>query len=185
MVVSVRTRGFTYLGLLFALALAGVALALAGFVWHTASKRAKEAQLLFAGGAIRDAIVNYYRRSPNGNRQFPRALQDLVEDRRYITVERHLRKIYVDPITGKRDWGLITDVNGAIVGVYSQSREEPLKRDNFRETFTAFAQARHYSDWKFSAAIPETTPGVDVAVSAANGDHAPLPGRRTLPRAGP
>ena len=59
------------------------------------------------------------------------------------------------------------------------------KRDNFRETFTAFAQARHYSDWKFSAAIPETTPGVDGAVSAANGDHAPLPGRRTLPRAGP
>ena len=183
--MGVRSRGFTYLGLLFALALAGVALALAGFVWHTASKRAKEAQLLFAGGAIRDAIVNYYRRSPNGNRQFPRALQDLVEDRRYITVERHLRKIYVDPITGRPDWGLIKDANGAIVGVYSQSREVPLKRDNFRDTFAAFAQARYYSDWKFSAVIPETTPAADGPVPAANGDRASLPGRRTLPRAGP
>ena len=181
--MGVRTRGFTYLGLLFALALAAVALALAGFMWHTASKRAKEAQLLFAGGAIRDAIVHYYRRSPNRNREFPRALQDLVEDRRYITVERHLRKIYADPITGKPDWGLIKDANGAIVGVYSQSREAPLKRDNFPETFAAFVQVRHYSDWKFSAVNPETTPAVDAAVPAVNGDHAPLPGRRALPRA--
>jgi hypothetical protein len=111
-------------------------------------------------------------------------LQDLVEDRRYITVERHLRKIYVDPITGKRDWGLITDVNGAIVGVYSQSREVPLKRDNFPEIFGAFAQAGHYSDWKFGAVIPDTTPAVDGPAPAANGDHAPLPGRGALPRAG-
>jgi len=184
MVVGVRTRGFTYLGLLFALALAGVALALAGFVWHTASKRAKEVQLLFAGGAIRDAIVSYYRRSPNGSREYPRALQDLLEDRRYITVERHLRKIYADPITGKRDWGLMTDANGAIVGVYSQSREVPLKRDNFRDTFAAFAQARHYSDWKFSAVYTDTTPAIDGPVSAANGDRAPLPERRALPRTG-
>ena len=183
MVVGVRTRGFTYLGLLFALALAGVALALAGVVWHTSSKRAKEVQLLFAGGAIRDAIVSYYRRSPNGSREYPRALQDLLEDRRYITVERHLRKIYADPITGKRDWGLMTDVNGAIVGVYSQSREVPLKQDNFRDTFAAFAQARHYSDWKFSAVIPERTPAVDGPVSTANADRAPLPERRALPRA--
>ena len=180
--MGLRMRGFTYLGLLFALALAAVALALGGLVWHTASKRAKEEQLLFAGGAIRKAIVHYYRRSPNGNREFPRALQDLIEDRRYITVERHLRKIYADPITGKPDWGLIKDANGAIVGVYSQSREAPIKRDNFRETFAAFAQARQYSEWKFSAVIPETTPAVDGAVPAAN--DAPLSGRRALPRAG-
>ena len=111
-------------------------------------------------------------------------MQDLIEDRRYITIERHLRKIYVDPITGRPDWGLIKDANGAIVGVYSQSREAPIKRDNFQETFAAFAQARHYSDWKFSAVIPETTPAVDGPVPAANGDRAPLPERRALPRAG-
>ena len=73
-------RFYFYLGLAcIALALAAVALALAGLVWHTASKRAKEEQLLFAGGAIREAIVHYYRRSPNGNREFPRALQDLIK----------------------------------------------------------------------------------------------------------
>ena len=64
----------------------------------------------------------------------------------------------------------------------NESREAPQKRDNFPETFAAFAQARHYSDWKFSAVNPDTTPGVDGPVHAAN--DAPLSGRRALPRAG-
>jgi type II secretory pathway pseudopilin PulG len=153
-----RAQGFTYLGLLFVLAFTSVALALAGVVWHTAGKRAKEEQLLFAGSAIRDAIIDYYRRSPGAVGEYPRALQDLVEDRRYITVERHLRKIYPDPITGKRDWGLILSADGHIVGVHSPSREKPLKRENFRGIFASFAQAQHYADWRFSAEEEQATP---------------------------
>jgi type II secretory pathway pseudopilin PulG len=175
MVLAARCRGFTYLGLLFALALAGVALALAGVLWHTAARRANEQQLLFAGGAIRDAIVHYYRRSPGGIREFPRNLQDLVEDRRYITVERHLRRIYEDPLTGKRDWGLITNEHGRIVGIYSQSREAPLKRDNFPQIFAAFAGARLYSDWRFSAVDNQTMFGVNAQTSPANADASSLP----------
>jgi len=164
-----RSKGFTYLGLLFALTLAGVALALAGVLWHTSSKRAKEEQLLFAGGAIRDAIVHYYRRSPGGNREFPRSLDELVEDRRYITVERHLRRVYADPMTGKREWGLITNADGRILGVYSPSREAPLKRENFSATFAAFSQAARYSDWRFTdvdlqaAPAPTTDPAPNTA----------------------
>ena len=149
-------KGFTYLGLLFAVALAGVALALAGIVWQTASKRAKEEQLLFAGGAIRDAIIRYYRRTPGGDREFPRTLQDLVEDPRYVTRERHLRKIYEDPITGKRDWGLIKGAEGRIVGVYSQSREAPVKREKFPHAFASFEHAHRYSDWRFTAEPGDT-----------------------------
>src|SRR3954467_5106936 len=157
MAKNVHRQGFTYLGLLFAIAFAGVGLALAGVVWHTAAKRAKEEQLLFAGGAIRDAIVDYYRRSPGGMREYPRTLQDLTEDRRYITMERHLRKIYADPITGKREWGLIRNADGHIVGVHSPSRAAPLKQENFRDAFASFAQAEHYSDWRFIAADEQTT----------------------------
>lgn len=145
-----RANGFTYLGLLFALALAAAGFAVAGVVWHIAGKRAKEQQLLFAGSAIRDAIQHYYLRSPGGIGEYPRALEDLVEDRRYVTVERHLRKLYVDPITGKPDWELITGADGRIVGVYSPSRDTPLKRENFRGAFASFARAGHYSDWRFS-----------------------------------
>src|SRR5436309_3351575 len=101
---------------------------MAGVVWHTAGKRAKEQQLLFAGAAIQDAILHYYRSTPNRGREFPRTLQDLIEDNRYITVERHLRRIYADPMTGKPDWGLIMGADGRIVGIYSRSQEAPLKR---------------------------------------------------------
>ena len=179
MVTLNSSRGFTYLGLLFALALAGVAFALTGVVWHTAGKRAKEEQLLFAGSAIRDAIARYYRRSPGGNREYPRTLQDLLEDRRYITVERHLRKIYVDPISGKRDWGLIKTGDDRIVGVYSQSHEAPMKRDNFRDVQASYPDAKQYSDWKFNAAAVSTTPA--VADSPATID-APAP-PKSRPRA--
>ena len=175
----VRCKGFTYLGLLFALALAGVALALAGVMWHTTARRAKEQQLLFAGSAIRDALIHYYRRSPGGMREFPRTLQDLVEDRRYITVERHLRKIYDDPQTGKRDWGLITNESGRIVGVYSKSREAPLKRDNFPQIFAAFSAAKNYGDWRFSAVENQTMFGLNAIEPPAKIDDAasPLPAR--------
>jgi type II secretory pathway pseudopilin PulG len=174
----VRSKGFTYLGLLFAITLAGVGLALAGVVWHTAGKRAKEQQLLFAGSAIRSAIVNYYRRSPNGNFEFPRTLQDLIEDRRYVTMERHLRKIYIDPTTSNGEWGLIKSADGRIVGVHSQSREAPMKRDNFSDTTASFAQAQHYSDWRFSAADVQVTPSGNAVGSSAYSSDAfrPPPG---------
>ena len=174
-----RSQGFTYLGLLFVLALAGTALALAGVAWHTAGRRAKEQQLLFAGSAIRDALVRYYRRSPGGIREFPRELHDLVEDRRYITVERHLRKIYDDPQTGDRNWGLITNESGRIVGVYSKSREAPLKRDNFPQNFAAFSSAQTYSDWRFSAVENQTMFGLNAVGLPVKADDAtpPLPER--------
>lgn len=164
-------KGFTYLGLLFAVALAGVALALAGIVWQTANKRAKEEQLIFAGGAIRDAISRYYRRTPGGLREFPRTLQDLVEDRRYVTIERHLRKIYMDPFTGKRDWGLIKGAEGRIVGVFSQSREAPVKRERFPDIFASFEKANRYSDWRFTAEPDQTTPSATERQSTETTDN--------------
>jgi type II secretory pathway pseudopilin PulG len=50
-------RGFTYVGLLLAVALAGVALAAAGMLWSTTAKRDKEAELLFVGDQFRRAIA--------------------------------------------------------------------------------------------------------------------------------
>ncbi|RTL51413.1 MAG: type II secretion system protein, partial [Rhodocyclaceae bacterium] len=57
---SGRNRGFTYVMLLFAVALSGVLLAAAGQLWHTNVQREKEADLLFAGRQIRQAIESYY-----------------------------------------------------------------------------------------------------------------------------
>src|SRR5262245_63821552 len=91
-------QGFTYLGILIAMALFGVALAATGEVWRTAAQREREAELLFVGNQFRTAFMNYYANSPVGKQRFPRTLDDLVEDSRLPVTRRHLRRIYPDPM---------------------------------------------------------------------------------------
>ena len=64
-----RSGGFTYLGVLFALALLGMSLAAAGSVWTIESRRAREAELLWTGNQFRNAISSYVRSAPGGARQ--------------------------------------------------------------------------------------------------------------------
>jgi len=152
-------RGFTYIGLLILVAIAGVALAGAGGLWSTASKREKEAQLLFVGDEFRRAIGSYYEGSP-GAKQFPEHLEDLLEDKRFPVVRRHLRKVYRDPMTGKAEWGLVKQ-GERIMGVHSVSEDEPLKRANFRREDEAFRGVGAYSGWRFvyqPQAIPTSPP---------------------------
>jgi len=101
-----RSRGFTYIGLLIAVVLLGIGLALVGEVWNTAVKRDRERELLFVGDQFRQAIGRYYESSP-GVKQYPRKLEDLLEDKRFPVMKRYLRRIYLDPMTGKADWGLV------------------------------------------------------------------------------
>jgi hypothetical protein len=141
---------------LILVALAGVALAGAGELWSTASKREKEAQLLFVGDEFRRAIGSYYEGSP-GTKQFPQRLEELLDDKRLPVTRRHLRRIYVDPMTGGAEWGLVK-YGDRIMGVHSLSEEQPLKTANFRSEDEAFKGGAAYTDWRFvyepSAAAP-------------------------------
>jgi len=151
-----RQGGFTYLGALFAVVLLGVALAATGEVWHTSSRRDKEQELLYAGSQLRQAIQSYHQKSP-GAPEYPLRLEDLVRDNRYPFVMRHLRRIYPDPMTGSRDWGLVR-LDGRIVGVFSQSPERPLKQAGFAKEYLAFEKQESYGGWVFLAteAAPAT-----------------------------
>jgi len=142
-----ESKGFTYVGLLLAVALVGFGLALIAQVWSTTSKRERERELLFVGSQFRHAIGLYYQSSP-GVKQYPRSLDDLVEDKRFPMVRRHLRKIYLDPMTGKPDWGLVMQ-GDQILGVHSQSEEHPIKVANFELADAMLADATTYSDWRF------------------------------------
>ena len=142
----VRNRGFTYLTILFAIAILSGGLALIGEVWHTSAVREKEAQLLQVGDEFRKAIERYYLSGP---RIYPRNLSDLVQDPRQPGVVRHLRKVYPDPFTGSIEWGLVKSADGGIAGVHSLSEERPLKSAGFRVRDAAFEGAQRYADWKF------------------------------------
>ena len=142
---SNRQRGFTYLGLLFAVAILGVTLATIGVVWSTQIRRDRESELLYIGNQYRAAIGRYL----NSGGQYPLELADLVEDKRYPVARRYLRRIYPDPMTNSVDWELITAPQGGIMGVASRSQVKPIKVAGFAPADMAFEMAESYNDWKF------------------------------------
>lgn len=153
-----QSGGFTYLTILFVVALMGAGLALTGEVWHTSVLREREAELLHLGNEYRKAIERYYLAGP---RQYPRALADLLKDPRQAGTVRHLRKAYLDPVTGKEEWGLVRAPDGGIAGVHSLSEDKPLKSGGFSVRDKEFEAREKYSDWKFVyVPLSQARPGV-------------------------
>jgi len=116
-----RQSGFTYLGVLLAIALIGIGLAAASEVWFTTARRQRLEQLDWVGQQFVQAIGSYYESTPGRVKSFPSSLQDLLQDNRSITVRRHLRALYVNPMTGTAEWKLVTTPNGGIRGVSPSS----------------------------------------------------------------
>lgn len=151
-------RGFTYLAMLLAVAVIGVGLASGGRSWSTAAQRDREAELLFAGGEFRRAIRQYYEGSPGTAKRYPRRLEDLLKDERFPFTRRHLRRIYRDPMTGSRQWGLIEAPEGGIMGVHSLSPSSAFKTANFAAADRDLEGKARYDEWKFFyRPLPTTT----------------------------
>jgi type II secretory pathway pseudopilin PulG len=156
--LAARQQGFTYLGLLFIIALMGATLALTGVTWHAAQKREKERQLLFVGNQFRQAIAAYYNRSPGNVKQYPGTLGDLLKDPRQLVPQRYLRRVYPDPVTGKGEWGLVKTRDNRIMGVFSLSGDVPVKQSNFRGADKEFEGKMRYTEWRFIYNPPQATP---------------------------
>jgi type II secretory pathway pseudopilin PulG len=128
----------------------GVALAAAGEVWHVSAQREKEQELLFVGNQFRQAIKAYYEHTPpQAAQRYPASLGDLLQDPRYPSVQRYLRRIYADPVNGGTEWGLVKGAGGEIMGVHSLSTSESLKKANFSVQDKVFENKAIYADWVF------------------------------------
>jgi type II secretory pathway pseudopilin PulG len=147
--VNGKQRGFTYVGLLIAIAIIGAGLAAVGQVWHTTLKHEREKELLFVGNQFRQGINMYFK----ANNRYPARLEDLLLDDRSVTVRRQLRKMYIDPMTGLAEWGVVKSEN-VVIGVYSLSEDEPLKKSNFAARDADFENKSKYSEWIFMAKLP-------------------------------
>jgi len=150
--VTQGQRGFTYLTVLFMVAILAGGLALVGEMWHTSALREKEAELLFVGNQYRKAIERYYLSGPQRN--YPRTLDELLRDPRRPGTERYLRRLYPDPMTGK-EWGLVKAPDGGIWGVHSLSEGRPIKVAGFKARDAGFETAAKYSDWRFIHTMPK------------------------------
>lgn len=110
-------RGFTFLWVLFAIAVLGIGLVATSEVVSTTARRQKLAELDWAGSQFTQAIASYYHATRGEQQAYPPRLQDLLEDRRYAVMRRHLREIYRNPFTGQADWALLTTNDGCIRGI--------------------------------------------------------------------
>ncbi len=164
-------RGFVYLGLLFWVALAGVGLAAVGTVWSTKAQREREQELVFVGSQFQAALESYLLYSPEAARQLPKSLDELLADSRSGSVRRHLRRVYVDPMTGRDEWGLVREPDGRIRGVYSLSDRRPFRSTGLPRGVEVRDGGARYADWKFVV-----SPGAPVAVAAVGTGGPPAAG---------
>lgn len=122
----------------------GLAAGLAGQTWRSTMQRAREAELLWRGQQYQQAISSYYKT----RKAFPATLEDLVRDPNSPNKVRHLRKLYDDPMTGKR-WEPVTDPAKRIIGVRSSSDLEPFQKDGFPEGLDKLRSKNSYLEWEF------------------------------------
>lgn len=145
-------QGFSYVIVLVAIVVISIA---AQVITPTASRIArseKEQELLFRGEAYLQAIASYYQAVPE-RPAYPRYLSDLEKDPRFL-LKRHIRMLYDEPFT--KEWRVLRDGDGGIIGIASSSQDAPLKTDNFPKELNSFVGAERYSDWEFIYS-PSTT----------------------------
>jgi LPXTG-motif cell wall-anchored protein len=143
--------GFTYLGLIILVAILGLVGGASLKLGSLLQRAAAEQELLDIGAAFSDALQSYAAITPKGQPPQPLTLQELLKDPRFPGPRRHLRKIFVDPVSGKAEWGIIylSDKAG-VIGVYSLSQARPLKIANFDARFLDFENKEHLSEWRFT-----------------------------------
>jgi type II secretory pathway pseudopilin PulG len=149
-----REHGFTLAGAMLLVAVLGAGMAAYGELASHAAQREKEQELIFIGNQFRQAIGSYYELTPGAVKQFPQKLDDLLQDKRHPMAQRHLRRLYADPMTGQREWGLVKAPEGGIMGVHSLSQAAPIKSGNFTPRDAALNGAASYSGWQFAYAPP-------------------------------
>ena len=148
-------RGFAFVAVLVLLALCMLGLSIAGPLWSQQAKREREQELLRIGALYAQALQSYRDASPGSLKQYPQTLQALLYDTRFVGTQRHLRKLYADPVGNGKPWGLLLDKDQRITGVYSQSEDAPIAQGPLDLGQVPLDPARRYADWKF---IPKPRP---------------------------
>lgn len=142
-------HGFTLVAVLLAMFLLALATQQVMGVVSQQAQREREAELLRIGAEIVRAIGAYHEQSPGAVKDWPPSLEALTDDRRFVSLQRRLRRVYADPITRTDDWGIVPAPGGGIAGVYSQSERAPIRTAGTELTKLGLGAAQRYSDWKF------------------------------------
>ena len=169
--------GFTYLGLIIFVAIVGLVGAATLKVGSLLQRAAAEEELLEIGAAYSAALDSYAAATPRGATPYPPSIKELLKDPRFPGVRRHLRKVFVDPLTGKAEWGIEYLGGGevGIVAIHSLSEAQPLKIANFDSRFRGLDGKEKISQWRFTASERSLAPAGPAPAPAQPGTTAPPP----------
>ncbi|HEX8603346.1 MAG TPA: type II secretion system protein [Pseudoduganella sp.] len=143
--------GFTYIGLIILVAIIALVGATTVRLGVTLQRAQAERDLLHIGEEFSNALKSYAAATPAGQPPQPPSLKELLKDPRFPGVRRHLRKIFVDPMTGKAQWGILYLAGDkGVLGIYSLSTAKPVKVGNFPSRFQAFSGKEKISQWVFT-----------------------------------
>ena len=145
-------RGFSYLMLMMAIVLMGVAMSVAARQWKTMVQRELEADLLAKGIEIQNALALYSATIKAGRvmpgEVYPQTLAELTK-----LPKPFLRKVYLDPV-GHGEWDLVRAPTGGIMGVRSKSKSQPIRQHDFPLVVRHFEGRPTYADWIFQYPNP-------------------------------
>jgi type II secretory pathway pseudopilin PulG len=141
--------GFTLVVVMAAMFMLALGTQKVMFVVSQQAQREREAELLQIGAAFAQAIGTYYESSPGTVKRWPTSLKDLEDDKRFVGIRRHLRQVYMDPITRSETWGLVRTSDGGITGIYSLSDASPIRSGALTIGNLSLPAASRYADWQF------------------------------------
>jgi type II secretory pathway pseudopilin PulG len=122
--------GMTYLFVMMLVVFLTISLLGVTEQWSVIMKRDREAELIFRGNRIKEAIdlyvADYEFQKATRPHRWPRTLKDLTQK----SPKRYLQVAYSDPITGEK-FELIK-VGDQLHGVKSTSTDEPYNRVDFQ-----------------------------------------------------
>ncbi len=169
-----REAGFTYIVVMIAITLMGVAMTMAARQWKTMMQRELEADLLAKGIEIQTALAFYSASKKSGRVMpgefYPNSLTELTRPPKPF-----LRKVYQDPI-GHGEWQLVRAPTGGIMGVRSTSKSKPIKQSDFPLAVRHFQGKPTHADWVFQHPSPSMA-GLVTPLAPLF----PIPGQQTGP----
>jgi type II secretory pathway pseudopilin PulG len=147
-----QETGFSYLMVMIAITLIGLAMTMAVRQWKTMVQRELEADLLAKGMEIQTALALYSASAKAGRvlpgEVYPQTLAELTR-----SPKPFLRKVYFDPV-GRGEWELLRSPTGGIMGVRSKSKHKPIKQGNFPLAVRHFEGKPTHYDWVFQYPNP-------------------------------
>jgi type II secretory pathway pseudopilin PulG len=136
--LGLAQRGFTFVMvlaamLIVALAAQGVMTVLSAQAHRSRSAEQQRIEAIYAA-----AIQSYFNASPGVRKQNPELLEDLLLDKRQVTIKRHLRRLYADPLQPlvpvSLAWEVVRDSHGRIAAVQSRIKNQSTLRPMLGKT---------------------------------------------------